>query len=190
MKTHASGRNEHWSALTDDDLLNRDLTTDDPEALEGLVTQIPDRHKEAHVEFKYDFRGQDRVELHCVHGHHAHKAGFVMNVDGVRFLVGWICGKAIYGEDFERFTKAYDEAVDRQNALRRAKQIRDAIDPFTFWLAKIPNAEVFPLYNTVRLQWIGLIPWLYDPQSHQVSKTWWSSLCPRKRAGHGGRAAR
>jgi hypothetical protein len=162
MKGNASGRDEHWSALTDDDLLNRNLTTDNPETLEGLVTQIPDRHKEAHVEFKYDFRGQDRAELHCVHGHHAHKAGFVMNVGGQRFLVGWICGKTIYGEDFERYTKAYDQAVERQNALRRAKQIRDAIDPFTYWLAKIPHAEVFPLYNAVRLQWIGLIPWLYD----------------------------
>lgn len=162
MKIHASGLDKHWSVLTDDDLLNRSLTTDDPETLEGLVKQIPERHKEAHVEFKYDFLGQDRAELLCVHGHHAHKRGFVMNVDGQRFLVGWMCGKKIYGEDFDKITKAYDDAVERQNALIRARQIRRAIDPFTSWLEKIPTAEVFSLYAAVRLQWVGLIPWLYD----------------------------
>ena len=162
MKTPAPSRNDHWSALTDDELLTLELTTDDPESLKGLVTQIPERHLEAHVECKYDFRGQDRAKLVCVHGHHRHKAGFVMRVGGERFLVGWICGKSIYGEDFEKYTSAYDAAVDRQNALRRAKQIRDAIDPFTFWLAKIPHAEAFHLYTTVRLQWVGHIPWLYE----------------------------
>lgn len=162
VNTHASSRDKHWSALSDDDLLNRNLTTDDPETLSGLVNQIPDRHKEAHVEFKYDFLGQDRPELLCVHGHHAHKRGFVMNVDGQRFLVGWMCGKNIYGEDFEKITKAYDDAVDRQNVLLRARQIRRAIDPFTNWLAKIPNADVFSLYGVVRLQWTGHIPWLYE----------------------------
>ena len=160
MKTRAS--RDHWSALSDEDLLNVSLTTDDPGTLEGLVTEIPERHEDAHVESRYDFRKQDRSEVVCVHCHQGHKAGFVMSVDGKRFLVGWICGKSIYGEDFERITQNYDAAVDRQNALRRAKQIREAIDPFTFWLEQMSQAGVFASYADIRRQWKEQIPWLFD----------------------------
>ena len=74
----------HWSNVGDDRLIDLDLEIDNPEALEDLVRQVPANCADAHVEFKYDLRGMDVNEFTCVHGSHQHKAGFVMNVDGVR----------------------------------------------------------------------------------------------------------
>lgn len=162
VKTRAPAANDHWSLLSDEELISLDLTTDDPERLSGLVSYIPERHSDAHVEYKYDYRGQEREMLTCVHGHHKHKAGYVMKVGEERFLVGWMCGEMIYGENFDRYTSSYEAAVDRQSGLRRAKQIRDALDPFKFWLTRIPHMDAFQLYTTVRLQWVGHIPWLYE----------------------------
>lgn len=153
---------DHWSKLTDEELIRLDLTTDEPDKLLGLVTFIPENHKDAHVEFRYDFRGEDRAEFTCVHGHHQHKAGFVMRVGDYRFLVGWMCGESIYGESFGEFTRSYDAAVERQNDLRRARQIRSAIDPFTKYLVDLSRAEALTLYSEVRREWKERLPWLFD----------------------------
>jgi hypothetical protein len=85
-----------------------------------------------------------------------------MRIADERFLVGRICGKTIYGEDFGHYTQAYDNAVVRQNALFRAKKIREALDPFNHWLAKMAHSSAFPLYVALRAQWIGSLPWLYE----------------------------
>jgi hypothetical protein len=80
--------------------------------------------EEPYVEYKYDLRGQEREKLRCVHGNHPHLAGYVMRKGQSRFFVGHICGKHIYGEDFEKYTADFNVAVNRQQALRRAPTIR------------------------------------------------------------------
>ena len=46
--------------MSDEHLLAVELTTDDPEALENLVREIPAGDEEPHVEFAYDLRGSGR----------------------------------------------------------------------------------------------------------------------------------
>src|SRR5947209_6092388 len=76
----------HWDSLSDDELLRRELTTDDPENLDGLVYELPLGDEESHIEFSYDFSKSGRTELRCVHGNHGHLRGFVVNKGGRRFL--------------------------------------------------------------------------------------------------------
>src|SRR5258707_4454362 len=81
----------HWENLSDDLLVDTELTTDDPESLENLVYEIPAGDEEPYVEFKYDLRKSEREMFSCVHGHHQHLAGFVMRTGTARFLVGLMC---------------------------------------------------------------------------------------------------
>lgn len=161
-KRRLPSRGSHWDSLSDDELLSVELTTDDPERLENVVLTLPDGDEEPHVEFSYDFRGSERSRLHCVHGNHAHLAGFVMNKGGKRFLVGHMCGKKIYGENFCRYTNDFDAARDRQDLLRRIRAVKDASAAFFPWLEKQVDTDVFSLYLNVRLQIVGWMPWLHE----------------------------
>src|SRR5580700_6974448 len=104
----------YWEALSDDLLLDVELTTDNPQSLPDVVTELPMGDDEPHVEYKYDFRRSDSEKLRCVHCHQLHLAGYVMLKNGNRFFVGHICGKHIYGEDFEQYTADYNAAANRQ----------------------------------------------------------------------------
>jgi hypothetical protein len=138
-----------WANVSDDRLIDLDLEIDNPEALEDLVRQVPANYADAHVEFKYDLRGIDVTEFTCVHGSHQHKADFVMNVDGVRFMVGWQCAKTIYNEDFDKYTADFDAAVGRRDALPRVREIRDAITQFSAWLDHVSSSNALQAFSTV-----------------------------------------
>lgn len=154
---------KYWESLSDDELLNTELTTDDPEALEGLVTEIPEGDDEPYVEFKYDLRKSGREkEFVCVHGHHQHLAGFVMRKGSARFLVGWICGENIYREKFEHLKADFDAAVNRRDMVRRRYEIEAAIGPFTAWLQQISNSGVFDKYERVRRQFQDHMTWIWE----------------------------
>lgn len=150
----------HWSSVSDERLIDLDLEIDNPEALAGLVRQVPANYEDAHVEFKYDLRGLDIPELTCVHGSHKHKAGFVMNVDGVRFMVGWICAKAIYNEDFDRYTADFETAIGRRDALRRVRELRDVMTQFSAWLDRIGTSNVLAAFARVSRQLQNRMPWV------------------------------
>ena len=113
-----SKHRKYWESLSDDELVKTEMMTDDPQNLRDLVTVIPEGPEEAFVELKYDLRKSGREEFHCVHGNHRHLAGFVMRKGPARFLVGWMCGKTIYGEDFDQFTADFETAVMRRDTLR------------------------------------------------------------------------
>jgi hypothetical protein len=163
LKPQRAKARRYWETLTDEQLLKTDLITDDPESLDGLVTEVPDGDEEPYVEFKYDLRGTGREEeFSCVHGHHRHLAGFVMRKDGKRFMVGWMCGKSIYGEDFDHYTADFDWAVSRKKALHRTYDIKNACDPFVAWLAAAVASDVFHQYNRVGRQIEQRLPWIYD----------------------------
>lgn len=151
-----------WESLSDEQLLAVDLTTDDPENLEGVVFEIPPGDEEPYVEYKYDLRGSDREMLRCVHGNHPHLAGFVMRKDDRRFLVGHICGEKIYGENFERYTADFDAAVNRRNAAQRRREIEEATRPFANWLAEVSGSPVFNLYASVCDRMYEHMQWIYD----------------------------
>jgi len=152
----------HWASVSDDRLIDLDLEIDNPETLEGLVRQVPANYADAHVEFKYDLRGMDVTEFTCVHGSHQHKAGFVMNVDGARFMVGWICAKTIYNEDFDKYTSDFEAAVGRRDALRRVREMRDAITQFSGWLDRISSSNALQAFSTVSDRLRNYMSWVFE----------------------------
>lgn len=160
-KVKAGGRSSHWSSVSDERLIDLDLEIDNPEVLEGLVRQVPVNYEDAHVEFKYDLRGLDVPEFMCVHGSHQHKAGFVMNVGGARFMVGWMCAKTIYNEDFDRYTADFEAAIGRRDALRRVREMRDAIAQFSAWLDKIASSNTLGAFARVCKQLENRMPWVF-----------------------------
>jgi hypothetical protein len=76
--SETKGGENFWDSVSDEELLATELTTDDPERLEGLVTALPDDYRDSYMEYSYDLRGSGREEFVCVHGHHKHLCGFVM----------------------------------------------------------------------------------------------------------------
>ncbi|UGY17984.1 hypothetical protein HAP48_0011435 [Bradyrhizobium septentrionale] len=162
LRPQARTTRRHWETLSDDQLLDTELMTDDPESLPNLVYELPADDEDPYVEYKYDLRKSERKMFSCVHGHHQHHAGFVMRKGESRFLVGWICAKTIYGEDFENYTADFDAAVSRQDALRRVREIKVAIHPFVEYLNAISSSEVFRHFNRVRGQLETQMPWVFD----------------------------
>jgi hypothetical protein len=152
----------YWETLTDEQLLQTELILDDPESVPDLVREVPDGDEEPYVEFKYDLRGSGRDEFSCVHGHHQHLAGFVMRKGDKRFMVGWMCGKSIYGEDFDQYTADFDHAVNRKKALHRTYDIKKACEPFVAWLSETASSDVFKQYNRVVRQMEERLPWIYE----------------------------
>jgi hypothetical protein len=60
LRSQARSTRRHWETLSDDQLLETELMTDDPESLPNLVFEIPPGDEEPYVEFKYDLRKSDR----------------------------------------------------------------------------------------------------------------------------------
>ncbi|MDT4737247.1 hypothetical protein [Bradyrhizobium sp. WYCCWR 12699] len=172
LKPQARQTRRHWETLSDDQLLETELMTDDPENLPSLVYEIPPGDEEPYVEYKYDLRKSDREKFSCVHGHHQHLAGFVMRKGEARFLVGWICAGTIYGEDFDRYTADFDAAVVRQDALKRVREIRSAVNPFIAYLNSISSSDVFKHFNRLRGQLETQMPWVYDTLPAAAAMDW------------------
>jgi hypothetical protein len=162
LKPKGRQTRRHWENLNDEQLVDMELTTDDPESLANLVYEIPEGEEEPYVEFKYDLRKSDREKFSCVHGHHQHLAGFVMRKGTARFLVGWMCAESIYGEDFDKYTADFDAAVNRRDALQRVREIRSAVNPFVAFLEAISHSDVFKHFNRVRGQLREQMPWVYE----------------------------
>lgn len=152
----------HWAGVSDERLIDLDLEIDNPEMLEGLVREVPTNYADAHVEFKYDLRGANLAEFTCVHGSHQHKAGFVMNVDGARFMVGWICAKSIYNEDFDKYTADFETAIGRRDALRRVREMREAMAQFSAWLDGIASSDTLEAFSRVSARIENHMPWVFE----------------------------
>lgn len=156
----------YWEALADDLLLDVELTTDSPQNLADLVTELPAGDEEPYVEYKYDLRRTDSEKLRCVHCHQPHLAGYVMKKNGKRFFVGHICGNHIYGEDFDEYTSDYNAAVNRQQSIRRKREIENATKPFLEWLQEISTSGIFDHYDSVVEQMWDKMPWIAENLTH------------------------
>ena len=168
---------KHWNSLSEDELANVALSTDTPDRLDNLVFEVPEGSEEPYVEFKYDLTGTgQQEEFSCVHGHHKHLKGFVMRKGDKRFLVGWICGKTIYGESFDQYTADFDAVVNRQRTIRRRKDIEKQTAPFLAWLEHVSQSDVFKHYESVRRQFEARMPWIWENAPLAV---YWS-ISPRE----------
>lgn len=166
--TTASGKpmqhriRRHWETVGDNQLLDVELTADDPESLDGMVYTLPEGDEEPYLEYKYDLKGSGREMLRCVHCNQAHFLGYVMRKGAHRIFVGHICGKNIYGENFEHYTADFNAALNRQDALRRVRDIKTATVGFGQWLEKVQRSEVFKHFAQVRGRFREHMPWVFD----------------------------
>jgi hypothetical protein len=85
-----------------------------------------------------------------------------VNKGGKRFLVGHVCGRHIYGANFEVLKKDYEAAIVRQDVLRRVREVRGAADPFLRWVETLSKSDVFRLYEDLRAQFQRKMPWLWN----------------------------
>jgi hypothetical protein len=157
-----AGRGKHWTRLSDEELLETELTTDDPDSLPGLVSILPSGFEDSYVEYAYDLRNSGREEFICVHGHHRHLAGFVMRRDEQRWLVGWICAKTIYGEEFDEYEADYNTAVNRRGRLQKQREVENLARPLTRWLNDAHTSNVFEQYENTRTQLKAKLPWIWS----------------------------
>jgi hypothetical protein len=151
----------YWDSVSDEELLATELTTDDPEALVGLVRVLPDGYEDSYVEYSYDLRGSGREEFVCVHGHHKHLCGFVMCKGDRRWLVGWMCGASIYGERFDQHKADFNTAINRRDRLRKRRDVEESSRPLTQWLNETYASGVFEQYHDVRSQLKIKLPWVW-----------------------------
>jgi hypothetical protein len=136
----------HWQEVSDEELLGKELTTDNPLGLDGLVTQLPEGPEEPHVEFSYNLTD----EVRCVHGNHRHKQGFVFCKGDRRYLVGWMCGERIYGQKFNQYTADFNEARSRRDTLVRARDLQTAVMHFSEWATGQPWISSIDAFDTLR----------------------------------------
>ncbi|WP_430913440.1 hypothetical protein [Methylobacterium sp. sgz302541] len=130
----------YWKTRSDDELLEMEFTTDDPESLEN-VSNDPPPDEEAMVELAYNVAGRERGRAQCVFCKHPnHDRGVVMLYrDGQRRLVGRDCAHKRYGVVFDELVKDFDAAKDRRDYVERQRTI----------LSK--RADLVDLIRTMRL---------------------------------------
>lgn len=141
-----SADRQHWDTVSDEDLLHKELTTDNPLGVENLVSVIPDGSDEPYVESSYDLED----EVPCVHGRHRHKHGFVFRKGEYRYLVGWMCGEKIYGTKFNEYAADHKAARVRQDAGRRVQELKVAVEQFSNWATSDEWQDALAAFENVR----------------------------------------
>lgn len=117
-------RSNYWRERTEQDLLGKDFTSNEPELLAGM-SDAPPVPGEVVVEFAYDLRGRLSGKARCVHCKFPnHFKGFVIRLsDGSRRLVGKDCGRKIYGGLFDELVKDFKTAQELASSLRRRDKL-------------------------------------------------------------------
>lgn len=109
-----------WAERTDRELLELELTTTDPEALLGVSEELPPAQG-VYVELGYNVSGRPSGKVRCVYckwKNHFHGV-VVRDEAGSRYLVGRDCALSKHGVVYGTLVQDYDEAVARQEALKR-----------------------------------------------------------------------
>ena len=110
-----------WDALSDDQLLRVQWSTDDPLALPNIQSTIPVDLGEFQIELAYDLSPDD-TPVPCAHcpQHQRHRHGFVLRDDrDRRYLLGSTCGPKAYGSDYRLASNARGQAKRRYDLLKR-----------------------------------------------------------------------
>ncbi|MCJ2114177.1 hypothetical protein MKK64_23700 [Methylobacterium sp. E-025] len=111
-----------WKSRSDDELLEMEFTTDDPESLDN-ISNDPPPDEEAMVELAYNVAGRDAGRVRCVFCKYPnHERGVVMLYrTGQRRLVGRDCAHKHYGVTFDALVQDFDAAHDRVNYVERQR---------------------------------------------------------------------
>jgi hypothetical protein len=77
-----------------------------------------------------------------------------------------MCAASIYGERFEEYTADFDAAVNRRDTARKRREIEQLTIPFKAWLDSVLRSNVFELFESVRKQLSGRLPWVWENAPH------------------------
>jgi hypothetical protein len=132
-----STRSNYWHNRTEQDLLEIEFTSTEPELLEGM-SNAPVTPGDVVIEYAYDLRGRPTM-ARCVHCKYPnHFKGFVIRLaDGSRRLVGKDCGRKIYGGLFDDLVKDFKTARELAGSLRRRQKLLEAEEILTDGLGAI-----------------------------------------------------
>jgi len=121
----------YWTTLTEEELLNTEFTTDNPNALSGVVHELPQTDEVPYVEFAYSVGAR---QVRCVYDRYDnHGKGIVMKYrDGTRILVGWVCARKIWDVNFDLVAKDFDLAQKEAHYLRRRNAARAGAPMISF----------------------------------------------------------
>lgn len=139
--------------LTEEQLLETQLTADDPESLEGVVDNLPGEGEPYVVEFHYDMRGRDR-KVRCVFcKHENHYDGFVVAFPSGRRLVGGICAGNYYGASFRTLARDFEAVRTRQDYLRRRRVILGMREQIFDEMAALRAHPAVQAFDDLRHRW-------------------------------------
>ena len=93
-------------------LLGKAFRVQDPEALSGLIQEIPENTELPIIEYKYDITPSSKYErdfVYCAHcKKRTHWKGYVISLgNNQRALIGHCCGKKQFGFDFGRVENTF-----------------------------------------------------------------------------------
>jgi len=109
---------------SDAELLGKAFQVSDPEALSGLIQNIPENSELPVIEYKYDVSPapkRSREYVYCAHCKKpTHWKGYVVSLgENRRALIGHCCGKKQFGFDFGKVENTFNRESERQRNLRR-----------------------------------------------------------------------
>lgn len=153
-KRDASRENvdEAWDQLTDDQLLEHIWSTERPQDLENIQSEIPSELPKCTIELEYEIAPSD-PPVSCAHcsRHQKHRHGFVlMGDDGRRWLLGSFCGPSAYGADYRVESAARNRAKRRAKALIRWRGIQTRLPDLISALTEAAQSDAVTSIRRLR----------------------------------------
>lgn len=147
-----------WAERTDRELLELELTTTDPEALQGISEEMPPVQG-VYVELGYDVSGRPNGKVRCVYckrKNHFHGV-VVRDEAGGRYLVGRDCALTRHGVVYGTLVKDYDEAVSRQEALKRQARFHALRKEMSAYMRTARAEPSIAAFDRIRSELAGLL---------------------------------
>ncbi|MGO9460680.1 MAG: hypothetical protein ACLPWS_04055 [Rhodomicrobium sp.] len=146
---------------SDRDLLGRKFHfAGDPEMIPGLIQRLPEDAKLDRIEHKYDVtppggaKKGKRARIRCAHCHSAlHWKGWCVRLqDASLALIGIDCGEKQFALDFNSRTNDFEANYDRQTAIRRVIDIREALPSALLEVQKLLEAPAVKVFDEYQAQ--------------------------------------
>lgn len=131
--------------LSDDELLSAQLTIKDPTTLENISSEPPAENAELYFEMTYEAPN----DVKCVFGHW-HKLGLVLvDLQGIRYLVGQDCGRTKFGLEWEQLNNEGERQKTRQDYLSRLVALANALASIDAWLEELARHPSIAAYDAL-----------------------------------------
>ena len=145
----------------DETLLNLELATDDPEGLEGYTQKLPADFKQADITLKYEMpkiTGTNDDYSWCAYCQKkTHRKGYVLKSNsGAVFAIGKVCGKKLYGVDWQNTERRFTDLRRLQLSVSRLHACRHSLQLLVGELRELKRSGVVHVFEeTLNRLWDG-----------------------------------